>query len=161
MYIIESNNEPETPPPGRSSPTALDQPDKATVTKSTFDRGRPKSIRDRQSSSLPQNAQEKVNNAGPLTIITANMTDTEIARRLMTLDKRTKNSVPETITERCKNSKNLTSFPNAGAESNFENSELDLACNLSSSTELEADIRHEEEKIVRLSKWLTKSNPII
>ena len=56
--------------------------------------------------------------------------------------------------------KNLTSFPNA-EENNFENSELNLASNLSCSTELEADIQHEEEKIVRRSKRLTKTNPII
>ena len=42
--------------------------------------------------------------------------------------------------------KNLTSFPKTGEENNFENSELDLISNLSSSTELEADIKHEEEK---------------
>ena len=56
--------------------------------------------------------------------------------------------------------KNLTSFPITGEENNFENSELDLAGNLSSSTELEADIEHEEEKTVRRSRRLTKTNPI-
>ena len=57
--------------------------------------------------------------------------------------------------------KNLISFPNTGEENNFENSELDLVSNLSSSTELEADIKHEEEKTVRRSKRLTRTNPII
>ena len=57
--------------------------------------------------------------------------------------------------------KNLTSFLKTGEENNFENSELYLASNLSSSTELEADIKHEEEKTVRRSKRLTKTNPII
>ena len=33
VYIIESDNEPETPPPETSSPTALDQSDNATVKK--------------------------------------------------------------------------------------------------------------------------------
>ena len=56
---------------------------------------------------------------------------------------------------------NLTSFPETGEENNFENSELDLASNLSSSTELEADIKHEEEKTIRRSKRLTKTNPIV
>ena len=57
--------------------------------------------------------------------------------------------------------KNLTSFPKTGEEINFENSELDLASNLSSSTELEADIKHDEEKTIRRSKRLTKTNPIV
>ena len=48
--------------------------------------------------------------------------------------------------------KNLISFPNTGEGNNFRNSDLDLASNLSSSTELEADIEHEEEKIERRSK---------
>ena len=38
-----------------------------------------------------------------------------------------------------------------------EDSELDLASNLSSSTELEADIKHEEEEIVRRSKRSNKT----
>ena len=53
--------------------------------------------------------------------------------------------------------KNLTSFPKTGGKNNFENSELDLASNLSSSTELEADNEHEEEKIIRRSKRLTET----
>ena len=57
--------------------------------------------------------------------------------------------------------KNLTSFPKTEEENNFENSELDLASNLSSSAEIEADIKHEEEKTVRRSKRLTKTNPIV
>ena len=56
--------------------------------------------------------------------------------------------------------KNLTSFPKTGEENNFENSELDLTSNLSSSTELGADIKHEEETTIRRSKRLTKTNPI-
>ena len=57
--------------------------------------------------------------------------------------------------------KNLTSFPKTGEENNFEISQLDLASNLSSSTELEADIKHEGEKTIRRSKRLTKTIPIV
>ena len=42
-------------------------------------------------------------------------------------------------------------------EDNFENSDLDLACNLSSSTE----IHTEEKDPIRRSKRLTKTNPFI
>ena len=72
------------------------------------------------------------------------MTDTEIHRTIE--DARQSN---EELFIRDDNGmviKNLTSIPNTGEENNFENSELDLACNLNSSTELEADIKHEEEK---------------
>ena len=41
VYIFELDNEPEKPPPERSSPIALDQSDNATVKKITFGRGRP------------------------------------------------------------------------------------------------------------------------
>ena len=41
MYVIESDNEPETSPTETSSPTTLDQSDNATVKKSTFGRGKP------------------------------------------------------------------------------------------------------------------------
>ena len=57
--------------------------------------------------------------------------------------------------------KNLTSFLKTGEENDFENFELDLASNPGSSTELEADIKHEEEKTVHRSKRLTKANPVI
>ena len=47
VFIIESDNALDTPPPERSSPTVQEQPDNASVKKSTFDRGRPKLIIDR------------------------------------------------------------------------------------------------------------------
>ena len=50
---------------------------------------------------------------------------------------------------------------NTNLEDNLETSDLELASNLSSSTEIEADIISEEEKSVRRSKRLTKINPIV
>ena len=44
---------------------------------------------------------------------------------------------------------------------NLETSDLELASNLSSSTEIEADIITEEEKSVRRSKRLTKTSPFV
>ena len=46
-------------------------------------------------------------------------------------------------------------------EDNLETSELELASNLSSSTEIETDIKAEDERIIRISKNLTKTNPIV
>ena len=90
------------------------------------------------------------------------MTDTEIDRAIE--DARQANDelfIRAHYHDNGKVFKNLTSFPKTGEENNFENSELDLASNLSSSTELEADIKHGEEKTIRRSKRLTKTNPII
>ena len=100
-----------------------------------------------------------MNNTGPLTITAANMTDTEIDRAIE--DARQANDELFIRDDNCKVFQNLTSFPKTGEENNFENSEIDLASNLSSSTELEADIKHEEEKTIRRSKRLTKTNPIV
>ena len=159
MYKIESDNEPETPPTERSSSTALDQSDNATVKQSTFGRGRPlKLLRDRQNSSPHQTSQGETKNTGPLTIPTGNMTDTEVDRA--NEDARKANEKRFIRGDNGKVFKNLTLFPNMEEENKFENSELDLVSNLISSTELEADIEHEEEKTVRRSKRLTKTNSI-
>ena len=50
---------------------------------------------------------------------------------------------------------------NTNLKDNLETSDLELASNLSSSTEIEADRKTEEEKSVRRSKRLTKTNPIV
>ena len=83
MNVIESDIEPETPPPETSSPTTVDQSDNATVKKSTYGRGRPlKLIRDRQISNPHQSSPGGTNNTGPLTITATNMTETEIDRAI-------------------------------------------------------------------------------
>ena len=86
------------------------------------------------------------------------MTDTEVDRA--NEDARKANEKRFIRGDNGKVFKNLTLFPNMEEENKFENSELDLVSNLISSTELEADIEHEEEKTVRRSKRLTKTNPI-
>ena len=150
----------EIPLPETSSLITTDQPDNATVIKGTYGRGRPvKLIRDRRNSSPHQSPPGGMGSTGPLTITAANMTDTEINRAIE--DARQANDELFIRDENGKVFKNLTSFPKTGEENNFENSELDLISNLSSSTELEADIKHEEEKTVRRSKRLTKTNPIV
>ena len=157
--MIESDIEPETPPPETSSPTPLDQSDNATVKRARGPRQTLKLIRDRQNSSPHQSSPEGTNNTGPLKVHSPfNMTDTESDRAIE--DARQANDELFIRDDNGKVFKNLNSFPKTGEENNFENSELDLASNLSSSTEVEADIKHEEEKTVRRSKRLTKTNPI-
>ena len=87
------------------------------------------------------------------------MTDTEIHRAIE--NARQANDELFIRDDNGKVFENLTSFPKTGEENNFENSELDVASNLSSSTKLEADNKHGEEKTIRRSKSLTKTNPII
>ena len=150
---MESDNESETPPPERNIQRRPDQTDNATVIKGTFGRGKPKLIRERSGSSSPRNIPEKTDNSiGPLTITTTNMTDTEIHRAISDA----KHAIEE-FSVRDENGKVFnknTSFLNTGEKNSFE---LDLASNLSSSTELETDVKNEEEKIVRRSKRLTKT----
>ena len=50
--------------------------------------------------------------------------------------------------------------PNA-LEDNLENSELDLAINLSSSTEIETDQKKRRKESIHRSTRLTKTNPIV
>ena len=79
---MESDNEPEAPPPERSNQTTPGQTDNATVKKGTFGRGRTKLIREWSGSSSPRNTPEETDNIiSPLTINTANMADTEIAKQ--------------------------------------------------------------------------------
>ena len=66
------------------------------------------------------------------------------------LDKLTTNFLSETTTVRKR-----------GKRTTKKTSELDLVSNLSSGTELDADIKHGEENTVRRSKKLTKTTPII
>ena len=61
----------------------------------------------------------------------------------------------ETRTVRFKNDNSLL---NTGEENSFE---LDVDSSLSSSTELETHVKHEEEKIIRRSKRRRKTNPIV
>ena len=160
MNVIESDIEPETPPPETSSPTTVDQSDNATVKKSTYGRRRPlKLTRDRQIPSPHQSSPGGTNNTGPLTITATNMTETEIDRAIE--DARQANDKLFIRDDNGKVFKNLTFFPKTGEENNFENSELDLASNLSSSTEIGAGIKHEKDKTVRRSKTLTKTNLIV
>ena len=148
--VIESDSESETPLMVTTSPKTPEPLPNTTIKTGTIGRGRPKLVRDRTTSNSPQAA----TTTGPLTIVTANMTDTEIDRAITD----TKNADQELFL-RDENGKvliNNNSNQNA-LEDNFENSDLDLVSILSSSTEIDK----EEKEPIRRSKRLTKTNPII
>ena len=154
---MESDNESEAMPPGNNNQTTPGQTDNAAVIKGTFGRGKPMQKRERSGSSSPHNTPGDTNKStGPLTITTTNMTDTEINRAIN--DAKQANEELFSRDENGKVFNNNNTFPNTGTENSFD---LDFANILSSSTELETDVKHEEEKIVRRSKRLTKTNPIV
>ena len=91
---------------------------------------------------------------GPLIIITTNMTDTEVDRAIEDAKSAEQGNFIR--------DENGTLFTDnkphpSTVEDNLENSNLDLASNLSSSTEIET----EEKEPIRRSKRLTKTNPIV
>ena len=100
-------------------------------------------IRDRLSSNSPQSSQGKMpaidDIIGPLTIVPARMTDTKIDRAIDDAKRAEKEILIRG--ENGKEFKNFPSLPNTGEESCFETSELNLASNLSSSTEFETDFK--------------------
>ena len=148
--VIESDSESETPLKDTEIPKTPEPQTNTTLKTGSLGRGRPKLVRDRTSPNSPQ----ATTTPGPLTIVTANMTDTEVDRAITDA----KHADQEFLI-RDENSKVFTDN-NANQntlEDNFENSDLDLASNLSSSTEVDM----EEKEPIRRSKRLTKTNQII
>ena len=149
--IIDSDAESDAPSMDIDSPKTPEPPIDTTIKKSTFGRGRPKLIRDRATSNTA-NKPMPGSSTGPLTITTSNMADTEIDCAIEDA-----NSAEQEIFIPDENGKVLTDNNTKLLAENLENSELELASNLSSSTEIEP-----EEKVpVRRSKRLAKTNPII
>ena len=130
------------------SPKTPELIEDTTTKRSTFGRGRPKLIRDR---AIPNSVNTPMpgNSMGPLTITTSNMTNTEVDRAIEDA-----NRADQKIFIRYENGKVLTDNNANLLAENLENSELDLASNLSSITEIET----EEKEPIRRSKRQT--NPI-
>ena len=121
--------------------------------KGSSGRGRPKIIREdhfNPGSPLDTPGKAPDGNLGPLTISTDRMTDTELRRAIQD----TKNTDQELLI-RDENGK-VPANSNTNLEDNLETTELELASNLYSSTEIETDIIAEEEKYIHRSKRLTK-----
>ena len=89
---------------------------------------------------------------GTLTITTPNMTDTEVDRAIEDANRTDQEIFIRDESGKVRSDNNANLF----AE-NLENSELDLASNLISSTEIET----KEKEAIRRSKRLTKTSPII
>ena len=144
----------ETQSPNTSAPS-----DNATLKRSTFGRGKPKITGDRPSPGSPVETPGKIpaldDNMGPLTINTGHMTETEIRQAFQDVK-----TVEQELFIKDENGK-VPINSNTNPKDNLEISDLELASNLSSSTEIEADIITEEEKSVRRSKRLTKTNPTV
>ena len=158
---MDSESEPEAEAPQKEteSPKTPDPSGNATLKRSTFGRGKPKISGDRPSQGSPSETPGKIpaldDNMGPLTINTGHMTETENRQAIQ--DAKT---AEQELFIRDENGR-VPINSNTNPKDNLETSDLELASNLSSSTEIEADIITEEEKSVRRSKRLTKTNPIV
>ena len=126
--VIDSEDDLETPLMDLISPKTPESPNTTVTKRGSIGRGRPKLIRDRTSTNSPQTSPDnnttQGSNMGPLTIITTNMTDTEVDGAIEDAK-----SAEQEIFIRDENGKVLRK----------ENSDLDLASNLSSSTEIETE----------------------
>ena len=131
--VIDSDTESKTPPMEIDSPKTPELPIDTTIKKGTLGRGGPKLIGDRASPNTA-NTPMPGNNIGPLTITTSNMTDTEVDRAIEDA-----NSAEQEIFIRDENGKVLTDNNTKLLAENLENSELELASDLSSSTEIEIE----------------------
>ena len=161
MPIIETERDPDAPSMETESPKTPKLSDNATFKKRTFERGRPKLIRERTRPDSPQNVPDKIpaldDNTVLLKMSTDHMTETEIHQAIQDAK-----CADQEFFIRDENGKVFTD-PNIipiTTENNLETSEFELASNLSSSTEIETDIKT-EEKTIRRSKRLTKTNPIV
>ena len=134
----------------KESPKTPEPIEDTTIKRSSFGRGRPKSIRDHASPNLVNRPIPGIN-IGPLTITTSSMTDTEVDRAI-----ENSNRTDQKSFIRDENGNVLTDNNTNLFAENLENSELDPASELGSSTEIET----EEKEPIRRSKRLTKPNPI-
>ena len=146
--VIQSEDELETPLRDIASPKTPEALNNTTIKKHNWP-SQPK-----LSTNQPDNNLTPGNNMGPLTITTTNVTETEVDRAIEDA-----NRADQEVFIPDENGKVFTdNKPNPDTfEDNLENSELELASNLSSSTEIET----EEKEPIRMSKRLTKPNPIV
>ena len=123
---------------------------------STIGRGRPRITRERTPSSTDNTpGQQNKTGTGALTICTEQMSESDI-------DQTIKDSLQSGQEIHIRdNSGKVTFYNNEKTENKLDMSELELASNLSSSTEIENDVEQLENTNLRRSKRLTKTNPIV
>ena len=84
--VIDSEDDSEAPLTEWANPKTPESPNTTVTKNSSLGRGRPKLIRDRNSSNSPQTSPDnnptQGSSTGPLTITTINMTDTEVDRAI-------------------------------------------------------------------------------
>ena len=119
--VIESGSESETPLMDTESPKTPELPANTTIN-STFGRGRPKLVRDRTNS----NSSRTTTTPGALTIVTKNMTDTEVDRAIEDAKQ-----ADQEVFIRDENGKVITdnNTNSYTLKDNFDNSDLELASN--------------------------------
>ena len=127
--VIESNSESEMPLMDTESPKTPELPANTTI-KATFGRGRPKLVRDRTNS----NSSQITTTPGALTIVAKSMTDTEVDRAIEDAKQADKEILIRDENGKVFTDNNTNSFT---LKDNFENSDLELARNLSSCTEID------------------------
>ena len=112
--------------------------DKATLKRSTFGRGKPKTTEDRPCPGSPLETPWKIpaldDNLGPLTINTGHLTETEIRQAIQDV----KRAEQELFIRDDFGKVPINS--NMNPKDNLETFDLELASTLSSSTAIEADI---------------------
>ena len=113
------------------SPKTPEPPANATV-KGTFGRSRPKLVRDRTNS----NSSQTTTTPGALTIVPKNMTDTEVDRAIEDAKQADQEIL---ISDENGNVFTDNNTNSCTLKDNFENSDLELASNLSSSTEIDTE----------------------
>ena len=142
--IIDSESEPEAPPMEMESPRTPEHSDSVTIKPGSFGRGRQKITEENRSdpgSPLDTPKKRSEGSLGPLTLCTDQMTDAEIHQAI-----RDTSNTDQELLLKDENGKVPVNH-NTNLEDNSELSDLALASNLSSSTEIEEEITTEETKI--------------
>ena len=150
----KSKHSPEKSPSEKDLDTSPEPP--TTKRTSTIVRRRPRITRE-STPLTPDNTPGQRNNTGTgtLTINTDQMSEFDIDQ---TIKDSTQSGQEIQIRD---NSGKVTFYNNEKTENKLDISELELASNLRSSTEIENDLEQLENTNLRRSKRLTKTNPIV
>ena len=156
-FVRKSNKATTTPENSQSDEDLDTSPEPATTKRAgTIGRGRPRLTRDRIASPSSDKApgQQNSSEMGLLTINTDQMSDSDI-------DQTIRDSLQSGQEIQTRDNSGKVTFYNNETEIKLDLSELELASNLSSSTEIEKDIEQLENDNLRRSKRLTKTNPLV
>ena len=149
-FARKEDKTPVTPEPFQSEEEQWDTSPEPTSNRKhgTIGRGKPKLIRNREQPASPekQPGTNKNKTMGPLTINAEQMSESDIE---------------QIINDTQHSGQELHIKDTNGKVFNTTDSDLDLASNLSSSTEIDKETENLQEISLRRSKRLTKTNPVI